>query len=218
MPVNRADGHRERQAEATKTQIAQAARVLFAEHGYAGTTVAAISAAANIPVQTVYSSLGSKAKILERITQSWMSESQTVTLAQASLHATDVRDQLRLLAELNRRQLEAGSDVISIYQEAARADPTMAGTLRHVLTAREREIRKLLRTTARHHRPGLTLEAALDITLALTLVEVYRTLVVDRGWSARRYQAWLGDSLIAQLLEGPPPASAEPTPPASSHS
>ena len=200
MSVKSTGGHRERQAEATKSQIASAARALFAEHGYAATTIAAISAAADIPVQTVYSSLGSKAKILERITQSWMEEAQTVSLAQASLQETDPRQQLLLLAELNRRQLEVGSDVVAIYQEAARADPGMARTLQRVLAAREREIRKLLRTTARHHRPGLTLDRALDITLALTLVEVYRTLVIGRGWSARRYEAWLGDSLIAQLL------------------
>ena len=201
MPVKRVGGHRERQADATKSQIARAARALFAEHGYAGTTITAISAAADIPVQTVYSSLGSKAKILERITQSWMEEAQTVSLAQASLQETDVRRQLRLLAELNRRQYEVGSDVVAIYQDAARADPQMADTLRQVLAAREREIRKFLRTTARHHKPGLTLEGALDITLALTLVEVYRTLVVERGWSARRYEGWLGGSLIAQLLD-----------------
>jgi hypothetical protein len=58
------------------------------------------------------------------------------------------------------------------------------------------------------------LEAALDITLALTLAEVYRTLVVDRGWSGRRYETWLGDSLIGQLLEGPAQASADPAAPA----
>ncbi len=203
MSVKSTGGHRERQADATKSQIARAARALFAEHGYAGTTIAAISAAADIPVQTVYSSLGSKAKILERITQSWMEEAQTVSLAQASLQETDARQQLRLLAELNRRQLEVGSDVVAIYQEAARADPRMASTLQHVLAAREREIRKLLRTTAPHHRSGLTLDGALDITLALTLVEVYRTLVIERGWSARRYEGWLGDSLIAQLLHEP---------------
>jgi AcrR family transcriptional regulator len=201
MPVKSSGGHRERQADATKSQIARAARALFAEHGYAATTIAAISVAADIPVQTVYSSLGSKAKILERITQSWMDEAQTVSLAHASIKETDVRQQLRLLAELNRRQLEVGFDVITIYQEAARADPQMADTLRHVLAAREREIRRLLKTTARHHRSGLTLDRALDITLALTLAEVYRTLVIERGWSARRYEGWLGESLVAQLLK-----------------
>ncbi len=145
----------ERQAEATKDQIARAARALFAEHGYAATTIAAISNAADIPVQTVYSALGSKAKILQRITDSWMVESQTVSLAKASLRETDTRQQLQLLASINRRQLELGSDVIAIYQEAARADAQMAETLHHVLAAREREIRRLSDLDHRSRaRPG----------------------------------------------------------------
>lgn len=200
MTVKDSGGHRQRQAESTRDQIARAARALFAEHGYAATTIAAISTAADIPVQTIYSSLGSKAKILERITRSWMVEAQTPTLADASLRAADERQQLRLLAELTRRQYEVGSDIITIYQEAARADPHMAETLHRVLASREREIRRLLTTTAAQHKPGLSLDHALDITLALTLPEVYRTLVQERGWSGRRYEAWLGDSLIAQLL------------------
>ena len=106
-------GHRQRQAEATKDQIARAARALFAEHGYAATTIAAIATAADIPVQTVYSALGSKARILERITGQWMAESQTVPLAEAYLREPDPREQLRLLAALNRRQLDVGSDVIA---------------------------------------------------------------------------------------------------------
>jgi AcrR family transcriptional regulator len=192
-------GHRQRQAEATKDEIARTARVLFAEHGYAATTIAAISSAADIPLQTVYSALGSKARILQRITDSWMVEAQTVDLAKASLRETDPRRQLRLLAAINRRQLEVGSDVIAIYQEAARADPRMAETLHQVLAAREREIRKLL-TSVTAHDGSLEVDAALAVTLALTLSEVYRTLVTERGWSPDRYETWLGDALVTQIL------------------
>jgi len=200
-PVEAPPGHRQRQAEATKDQIARAARQLFAEHGYAATTIAAISAAAGIPVQTIYSALGSKARILERITQAWMTEARTVSLAQASLATTDPREQMRLLAQLNRRQLELGSDVVAIYQEAARADPRMSDTLHHVLAAREREVRALLVSIA-DHGPAVRVDRALDVVLALTLPEVYRPLVVERGWSTRRYETWLGDTLVAQLLGG----------------
>jgi AcrR family transcriptional regulator len=195
-------GHRQRHAEATKDQIARAARALFAEHGYAATTIAAIATEADIPVQTVYSALGSKARILERITGQWMAESQTVALAEAYLSESDPREQLRLLAALNRRQLDMGSDVVAIYQEAARAEPQMAETMHQVLAAREREIRKLVEAVVARRRTGPTVDEALDITLALTLPEVYRTLVVERGWSPSRYETWLAESLAAQLLPG----------------
>ena len=41
---------------------------------------------------------------------------------------------------------------------------------------------------------------ALDILLACTVAEVYRTLVLDRGWTLDEYERWLTDALIAQLL------------------
>jgi hypothetical protein len=36
------------------------------------------------------------------------------------------------------------------------------------------------------------------------LPEVYRLLVCDRGWRPHRYEQWLTQTLISQLL--PPPA------------
>ncbi len=200
MAVKGATGHRQRQAEATKREVARVARALFAEHGYVATTISSISEEAGIPVQTIYSAFGSKAKILDKVTELWMSEAQTTARAAAYLEESDPAQQLRMLAELNRRQMQSGSDVVAIYQEAAASDPQMAETLRNVLAAREREIRKLIDALAPRLRPGLTVDSALDLTLALTLPEVFRLLVVERGWSHLRYETWLAHTLVAQLL------------------
>ncbi|WP_328529569.1 TetR/AcrR family transcriptional regulator [Nocardioides sp. NBC_00368] len=199
MTVKRS-GHRQRQAEATKREVARVARALFAEHGYVATTISTISAEADIPVQTIYSAFGSKARILDKITELWMNEAQTTSRAAAYLEESDPARQLQMLAELNRRQMEAGFDVVAIYQQAAASEPHMAETLRNVLGAREREIRKLIDALAPHLRSELTVATALDLTLALTLPEVFHLLVVERGWSHRRYEEWLGDSLVSQLL------------------
>ena len=192
-------GHRQRQAEETRLQIAQAARSLFAERGYAATTIAAIAEEADIPAPTIYSAFGSKAKILEKITRIWMTDAQTVSIAEASLAEPDPAQQLRMFAELNRRQLEVGSDVVAIYQEAARSDPQMAAVLNGVLASREGEIRKLIRAIKPHLKAGLSIDAALDACLALSVPEIYRTLM-ERDWTPRRYQTWLGDLLVDQLL------------------
>ena len=200
MVVKKESSHRQRQAEATKQQITQAARGLFAERGYVATTISAISEEADIPVPTIYSALGTKANILARITETWMTEARTVSIANASPRETDPSKQLEMLAELNRRQLEVGYDVIGIYQEAARSDVQMTETLRNILAAREREIRKLVKSIAGRLKPGLTIDSALDITLALTLPEIYQTLVAERGWSGQRYERWLAVALVDQLL------------------
>jgi AcrR family transcriptional regulator len=200
VTVNRSTGHRQRQAEATKQQVAHVARALFAEHGYVATTISSISAEADIPVQTIYSAFGSKARILDKITELWMNETETVSRAAAYLEEPDPVRRLTMLAELNRRQMQAGADVVAIYQEAAASDPQMAQTLRNVLAAREREIRKLVDALAPRLRPELTVGTALDLTLALTLPELFHLLVVERGWSPSRYEAWLADTLVSQLL------------------
>ncbi|QBR92737.1 TetR/AcrR family transcriptional regulator [Nocardioides euryhalodurans] len=200
MAVKGTSGHRQRQAEATKLEVARVARALFAEHGYVATTISRISAEADIPVQTIYSAFGSKAKILDKITELWMAEAETTARAAAYLEEADPARQLRLLAELNRRQMQAGSDVVAIYQEAAASDPQMADTLRNVLAAREREVRRLIEAVAPRLRPELTVDSALDVTLALTLPEVFHLLVAERGWSHRRYETWLAASLVGQLL------------------
>jgi hypothetical protein len=36
--------------------------------------------------------------------------------------------------------------------------------------------------------------------VALTVPEIYRTLVVERGWTVERYENWLAAALIRELL------------------
>lgn len=191
--------------------MARVARRLFTERGYHATTVAAISEASGIHEQTIYSALGSKARILERITTQWMVDADTAALAEQSHQAPRAADRLRLLAAINRHQLEVGWDVIGIYQEAARGDRRMAAALRRILNAREGEIRKLLRTVQDDLAPGVAVSSALDITLALLNLEAYRLLVTERGWTPARYESWLGDLLVRHLLnEGRPAAAVDP--------
>jgi hypothetical protein len=45
---------------------------------------------------------------------------------------------------------------------------------------------------------------AADLIHALMSPELYRLLVVDRGWKTERYERWLAETLVDQLL---PPAT-----------
>lgn len=193
-------GHRQRQAEETKARVARAARRLFSRRGYHATTIAAISDAAGVPEQTIYSALGSKARILERITEQWMVDADTAALAERSHRAPTAEGRLRLLATVNCRQLQVGWDVIGIYEEAARADARIARTLRGLLAAREGEIRRLLLTVEDELAPGVTIDHAVDVALAVFNLEAYCLLVKARGWTQEHYETWVGDLLVGQLL------------------
>jgi AcrR family transcriptional regulator len=192
------DSHRARQAQATKDQVARAARRLFAEQGYVATTIAAISTAAEIPAQTIYSAFGNKPEILREIARIWIADAETRRLAREALTVEDSAERLRRAAHWQTRQFETGNDVIQIYQEAARADARMAEEMHRIWTAREQETRKFLASF--DGALALPTERALDIFLACTATEIYRLLVLDRDWSLTEYETWLGDTLVSQLL------------------
>lgn len=193
--------HRERQAQATREAVARAARRLFAANGYAATSIAAISEEADIPMPTIYSAFGNKPAILEEIRQRWIAESDALELHGDALEASDARGSLRLAAHWIRRQMEIGSDVIAMYQEAARTDPRTAETWRQVLVGREGAVRSLLEKLLRQSPGRLEPARALDVYVTCTLPEVYRTLVTERGWSPDQYEAWLANLLTREILD-----------------
>jgi hypothetical protein len=49
-------------------------------------------------------------------------------------------------------------------------------------------------------RAELRQRNAEDIIHALMSPEIYRLLVLGRGWTPKRYAEWLGRTLVAQLL------------------
>ena len=105
-----------------------------------------------------------------------------------------------LAARWTRQQLEDGYDVITIYAEAARADQAMAKVWASVLKQRDHAIRRLIDSLAGSLRPGLDSQTAVDLVWAVERPEVYRELVVTRGWSPERYEQWLAETLKHQLL------------------
>ena len=200
MPVKENLSYRQRQAQATRERVAGAARQLFAERGYVGTTVAAIGKAAGIAEPTVYKAFGNKKAILDEIRRVWIRDSEVRPLLAEAMAESDVRRRVDLAAKWHRQQLERGYDVIMIYQEAARADPSVAEIWSQVLRGREREKKRFIEAIAQHLKHGLTAKTATDLYVTLERPEIYAELVFDRGWSPEEYEAWLATTLKQQLL------------------
>jgi AcrR family transcriptional regulator len=192
--------HRQRQAQATRESVAAAARRLFATHGYTATTIEAISEAADIPVPTIYSAFGNKPGILEEVRRLWIAGTDVENLHRQALATPEVEKRLRLAAHWTRRQFESGYEVIAMYQEAARTDRRVAAVWRQVMTRREAAVSELLGSLTGRLRVGVKVRQALDLYVAWTLPEVYRALVLERGWSPTRYEHWLGELLIREFL------------------
>jgi hypothetical protein len=89
-----------------------------------------------------------------------------------------------------------------ILADAAQTDKGAASLLTEIARQRHEGQRHIARSLARSGalRPGLQGRYAADIIHAVASPEVYRLLVLDRGWGDQRYQEWLRSTLMEQLL------------------
>jgi AcrR family transcriptional regulator len=206
---------RRQRAQATRARVLDAARALFIEQGYGGTTIHAIAERADVAPETVYSAFGNKRSLLAQLVDISIAGSDTAPAilgqewVQELRAEPDVRRRVRLLAGQGRSILERRAALDEVVSGAASADPEIAA-LRDVGRAErfagQRELLGLV-VGPTGLREGLDPETAADILYALGSPETYRLLVVDRGWDGARFEAWYGETL-ERLLLGP----GEPAP------
>ena len=199
-----------RQARTRRTWAAviEAAQSLFVERGYAATTIEAISERSDTPQATVYRLFSSKPGILKAVLDvSVGGDDQAVAMAdrpqvRALLTDEDPENQLAGFAALLREIMARVGPVHRILADAARSDQDAAALLAEMARQRHEGQRGIARSLARSGalRPGIRERDAADIIHALASPEVYSLLVVDRGWSAERYEDWLRSILTDQLL------------------
>lgn len=209
--VKRVDGPKPRgqaRTRRTRTAVVEAARDLFLERGYGGTTIEAISESSDTPQATVYRLFSSKVGILKAVLDlSIAGDDEAVAMldrphVRALLSDSDPSQQLSGFAAMLRGLMARAAPLHRILADAARSDEEAAGLLAEMARERHEGQKRIARSLARSGalRPGLRERDAADIVHALASPEVYGLLVVDRGWSGERYEKWLEEILIAQLL------------------
>ncbi|WP_295816428.1 TetR/AcrR family transcriptional regulator [uncultured Deinococcus sp.] len=189
--------HRQRQAQATRNLIVQAAADSFLETGYAGTTMEAIALRAGVAVSTVYSTFTNKRTLLAAIREAWhraTGQRDTYRLAGEQAH---IGDRLRLAAHATRRQWELGARMMTIYTAAAASDPEAAQELGTALQGRRTNIGRIVGAWAEDFQLDAPRFSA--AYLALTRAEVYLELVGEFGWTPDAYEAWLLSHLNAEV-------------------
>jgi AcrR family transcriptional regulator len=188
-----------------------AARALFLERGYVGTTIEAISDLSDVPPATVYRLFSSKLGILKALLDvSIAGDDAAVPIqdrppARALFTTADPREQLSGFAGITRDINSRAAPVYQILASAAQADPQAAALLAEYTRQRHEGQRQIARSLARSGalRATLRQREAEDIIHALMSPEIYRLLVVERGWAPARYAEWLSRTLIDQLLDPP---------------
>jgi AcrR family transcriptional regulator len=192
--------HRQKQALATQTLIVDTARRLFLEQGYHATTIEMIAAEAGVAVSTIYAIFRNKRGILQAMREAWHLESGQRDIYAQAREESDPEKRLALAAHATRRQWETGAALTRIYNAAASADSEAAAELAVALEGRRKNLTAFIEEMAPDLRPGLGAERAAEIFLALTMAEIYDSLVRQRGWTPDEYETWLTTLLRQQLL------------------
>lgn len=179
----RTSSARERRAEQTRLEILEAARAVFDEVGYAKASMAAIAARAEVAVQTVYSSVGSKGHLLVALVDHIRSQARIPELDRDVLEATEPVEMFRIGARMPSDVLRLGADVFRLLRDVAPSEPEVAevwagvkATIREGVEAAVRRLDELGSL-----RPGVTVTSATDMIVSSTGVEAALSLL-DLGW------------------------------------
>jgi AcrR family transcriptional regulator len=199
---------RRQQAQQTRDVILDAAQDLFTDRGYTATAMPAIAAGAGVALKTVYLAFGTKAGVLHALWDVRLGgDDQPIPIVDRPwyrelLQADDPHTLLRTAARQSRQTKDRAGAVMRIVRTAALTDPAIADLWQRI----ETEFRTVLRGFAQRLDELAALTAGIDVTTATDILwtlnhpDTWYLLVHRCGWTADRYEQWVGDTLLAQLL------------------
>lgn len=195
-------------ARETRRVILAAARDQFVEHGYAHTTLAAIAQAAGVSLATVKLVAGTKPQLLVAAIQAEVRRDDVaVPLVEQSwwkqlLAERDPEGLLRQFVARVASSLERQAALFAVVWQAAASEPEIVALEQRARHGRWNDVRQMAQALAELGalREELDVDTTTDIVWAVASPQLYHLLVVDRGWSTARWEAWVGDSLTSQLF------------------
>ena len=199
---------RQSQARQTRLQIAEAARVLFLERGYGGTSIEAIAKKAGVAVETIYATFKNKRNVLSFVFDIAIGgDDEDIRLLdrpdpQAVLNETDQYRQLTLFASDITKILHRAAPVFEILRIAAKTEPEIAELVQRLLRERLVNMTMVAKSVASNGalREGLSRARAAELIWSMTSPELYLLLTRDLNWTDEQYSQWLTDTLIQLLL------------------
>jgi AcrR family transcriptional regulator len=204
---------RKEQARRTRERILAVSTELFCVGGYAGTTMAAIAAAAVVSVPAIELAFGTKAAVLKAaIDVAIAGDDEPIPVLERpwairAQAATTPEEFLAVIAEvLVSAALRSDALVLAAF-EAARSDERLGPLAAQLKAQRAVTAAWIVDGVAARaaYRTGIDRAQAIDVVWLLMEPAVFDRLTTDRGWTAARFGQWFADSALRLLTEGSSP-------------
>lgn len=196
---------RNRQIEHTRADIVSAAAELFADKGYAGTTIQSIASRAGVVVQTIYNSIGSKSTVLSAVLDRAAAGPEAPKAVREFMQErteaiADAAGLIKVLADWFAEVQPRTTEVHRIIRQAAAHDEDIAELEEQRAEQRFRNYQ--LAAEQLVLRPGSAPLPAEEIAATIWSIghpQVYRFLTEGTGWDLDRYRNWVETSLVSAL-------------------
>ena len=200
---------RREQADQTRRDIVTVAGRLFRERGY-GVPMPAIATEAGVVVETVYRIFGSKSALFRSVIEALLAGGPTRAdvpveerpAIRAILEEPDPRRQVALYAATQPGIHRRAGPLLRALRDAKASDPELARLWDELERWRfEGQGRFVAHIAERRAlRADRSVEEARDVIWTLCSLSVHDLLVLERGWTAAQYEAWLTAALTSELL------------------
>jgi AcrR family transcriptional regulator len=189
--------------QATRQSVIAAARRLFSERGYAGSSIEAIAEAAGVAVPTVYAAFGNKRSILRALLAAAVDGERPRPVAERMREqaagvpdpATRMQKMMRLLVSLTAQS----ADVLPIIRGAAAMDPEIQSLLDEVYSRIYMDCQTAASLATGVASNDARTRRLADVTFALTSSDLFDLLTGKRGWPVAEYERWAIQTVTAAL-------------------
>lgn len=194
---------RQAQARANQERILASAKELFEAQGFDKVTIEQIAAHAQVSAPTIYALFKSKIGVLKAVLDAALPAEQHAALVERGKFEKTPAKRIATAAIIARHLYDAERNQLGAFQDVSILDPVFKKLEVERENRRYERLKESIANLAKENAlaPGLDQKKAHDILWAFTGRDLYRMLVIERGWSSQEYEAWLAEVLVKTLLK-----------------
>ena len=194
--------NRQIQAKQTKERILKSAKLLFESQGFDKVTIESIATHAEVSLPTVYSLYKSKIGVLSAVIDIAIDKELFEKLAQKASQEKTLRGYVEISVHIAVQMYDAEKTFMNALRGASTLSPELKNMEKEREERRYNRQEETLKLIAKQNefKDTINLDKARDILWAFTGRDMFRLIVMERGWSLKEYETWLAESLF-QILK-----------------